>query len=55
MTFSQIPYVRADLEGWKQQMQDITARFQAATTFEEADAAYVEAATFDAEIGRAHV
>ena len=49
MTFSQIPYHRADLEGWKQQMQDITARFQAAKTFEEADAAYVEASTFDAE------
>ena len=49
MTFSQIPYVRADLEGWKQQMQAITAKFQAAQTFEEADAAYLEAATFDAE------
>ena len=49
MTFSQIPYVRADLEGWKQQMQSITDRFVAATTFEEADAAYLEAATFDAE------
>ena len=49
MTFSQIPYVRADLEGWKQQMQAITAKFQAAATFEEADAAYLEAATFDAE------
>ena len=49
MTFSQIPYVRADLEGWKQQMQAITVKFQAAATFEEADTAYVEAATFDAE------
>ena len=49
MTFSQIPYHRADLEGWQQQMQDITARFQAAQTFEEADAAYLEACTFDTE------
>ena len=47
MTFSQIPYQRADLAGWKQQMQDIIARFKAAKTFEEADAIYVEAATFD--------
>ena len=47
MTFSQIPYHRADLAAWKQQMEDITARFQAAQTFEEADAIYREAATFD--------
>ena len=47
MTFSQIPYHRADLAAWKQQMEDITARFKAARTFEEADAAYREAATFD--------
>ena len=49
MTFSQIPYHRADLEGWKRQMEDITARFKAAKTFEEADAAYIEAATFDVD------
>ncbi len=47
MTFSQIPYQRADLALWKQQMQDITARFLAAQTFAEADALYLEAATFD--------
>ena len=47
MTFSQIPYQRADLALWKQQMEDITARFLAAKTFEEADAAYREGATFD--------
>ena len=49
MTFSQIPYQRADLNSWKQQMEDITARFKAAATFEEADAIYREAATFDAD------
>ena len=47
MTFSQIPYHRADLAAWKAQLEDITARFKAATTFEEADAAYREHATFD--------
>ena len=47
MTFSQIPYQRADLAAWKQQMEDITARFKAAQTFAEADAAYREGATFD--------
>ena len=49
MTFSQIPYVRADLAHWKQMMEDVTARFQAATTFEEADAIYREAETCDVE------
>jgi len=49
MTFSQIPYHRADLPAWKQQMEDITARFKATQTFEEADAVYREAATFDAD------
>ncbi len=49
MTFSQIPYERADLAGWKRQMEDITARFTSAKTFEEADAVYREAATFDAD------
>ena len=47
MTFSQIPYQRADLTAWKQQLEDITARFVSAQTFEEADAAYRERATFD--------
>ena len=47
MTFSQIPYQRADLAAWKQQMEDITAHFKAAQTFEEADALYREGATFD--------
>ena len=47
MTFSQIPYRRADLAAWKAQQEDLTARFQAAATFEEADAIYREAATFD--------
>ena len=47
MTFSQIPYQRADLAAWKQQMEDITARFKVAQTFAEADAAYREGATFD--------
>ena len=47
MTFSQIPYRRADLALWKQQMEDIITRFKAAQTFEEADARYREGATFD--------
>ena len=47
MTFSQIPYHRADLAAWKLQQEDITARFRAAKTFEEADAVYCEGATFD--------
>ena len=47
MTFSQIPYQRADLAAWQAQLEDITARFKAAATFEEADAIYREAATFD--------
>ena len=47
MTFSQIPYERADLAAWKQQMEDITARFRAAQTFEEADAIYRKGSTFD--------
>ena len=43
MTFSQIPYHRADLAAWKAQVEDQTARFKAAQTFEEADALYREA------------
>ena len=42
MTFSQIPYHRADLAAWKAQVEDQTARFKAAQTFEEADALYQE-------------
>ena len=43
MTFSQIPYKRADLDAWKAMVEDQTARFAAAKTFEEADAIYLEA------------
>ena len=49
MTFSQIPYKRADLAHWKAMTEDLTARFKAATTFEEADAVYQEAETADVE------
>ena len=42
MTFSQIPYKRADLSQWKALVEDLTARFTAAKTFEEADAIYRE-------------
>ena len=47
MKFSEMPYVRADLDHWKQMVEDLIARFKAAVTFEEADAAYREADTFD--------
>ena len=49
MTFSQIPYRRADLAHWKAMTEDVTARFKAAQTFEEADAIYREAVTCDTE------
>ena len=42
MTFSQIPYKRADLDHWKALVEDLTTRFKAAETFEEADAIYQE-------------
>ena len=42
MTFSQIPYKRADLDHWKALVEDLTVRFKAAATFEEADAIYRE-------------
>ena len=42
MTFSQIPYHRADLAAWKAQVEDQTKRFLAAKTFAEADAIYQE-------------
>lgn len=43
MKFSEIPYKRADFAAWKALVEDLTARFQAAETFEEADAVYREA------------
>lgn len=43
MTFSQIPYQRADLAAWKAQVEDQTRRFRQAKTFEEADAIFREA------------
>ena len=43
MTFSQIPYHRADLTAWKSQVEDQTKRFLQAKTFAEADAIYQEA------------
>ena len=49
MTFSQIPYHRADLAAWMEQQEQITQRFLEAKTFAEADAAYLEAATYDTD------
>ena len=49
MKFSEMPYVRADLDHWKQMVEDLIARFKAAVTFEEADAIYREAETCDVE------
>ncbi len=43
--FTEIPYERADLSAWKKMVEDLTARFQAAQSFEEADAIYQEAET----------
>ena len=43
MTFSQIPYHRADLAAWKAQVEEQTKRFREAQTFEEADAIYRDA------------
>ncbi len=43
MTFSQIPYKRADLARWKTLMEELTARFRTAKTFQEADAVFYEA------------
>ena len=43
MTFSEIPYTRADLNAWKQTIEDPTARYAGAQTFEEADEVYQEA------------
>ena len=49
MKFSEMPYSRADLAAWKQRTEDLTARFLAARTFEEADAIYLEAQLADVE------
>ena len=49
MRFSEIPYRRADLAAWKALVEDLTARFLAARTFEEADAVYREAQTSQEE------
>ena len=49
MTFSQIPYHRADLAAWARQQEQITQKFLDARNFEEADAAFLEAATFDTD------
>ena len=49
MTFSQIPYERADLAAWQAKCAELTARFKAAQTFEEADAAYYEGCTYDVQ------
>ena len=37
MTFSQIPYKRADLQAWQEKYARLTEQFKAAKTFEEAD------------------
>ena len=40
MKFSEIPYERADLAAWQKSVEELTSKFQAAETFEEADALY---------------
>ena len=49
MTFSQIPYERADLAAWQEKYVRLTEQFKAAKTFEEADTVYYEACTCDAQ------
>ena len=49
MTFSQIPYQRVDVVHWKAMIEDLTARFKAAATFEEADAIYHEREVADSD------
>ena len=49
MKFSEIPYKRPDLDAWKAMTEDLTARFLAAKTFEEADAIFYEAQICDVE------
>ena len=49
MTFSEIPYKRADAAHWKELVEDLTARFLEAKTFEEADAIFQESETVDVE------
>ena len=51
MTFSEIPYKRADMAHWRALTEDLTARFSAAKTFEEADAVYQESEVADLEYG----
>ena len=47
MTFSQIPYERADLAAWQEKYVRLTEQFKNAKTFDEADAIYYEACTCD--------
>ena len=49
MTFSESPYKRADMAHWKALVEDLIARFQAAETFEEADAVFYEAELADVD------
>ena len=49
MTFSQIPYKRADLDHWKSMIEELTEKFKAARTFEEADAIYYQEDICDAD------
>lgn len=47
MKFSEIPYERADIAAWQAQTEALTAQFVTCTTFEEADAVYREAQSYD--------
>ena len=49
MKFSEMPYSRADLAAWKRNVEDQTARFLAAETFEQADAIYRESELADVD------
>ena len=49
MTFSQIPYKRANLDHWKSMIEELTEKFKAAKTFEEADAIYYQEDICDAD------
>lgn len=49
MKFSEMPYTRADLAAWKHNVEDQTARFLAAQTFEQADAVYRESELEDVD------
>ena len=50
MKFSQIPYARPDRDAVLARMDDITARLKAADSFAAAEAVYLEADAFSAEI-----